>query len=390
MQARAIMEEVQGILNETKTSEVNEARDPSVAAFVMLRDHQKLKGMLTSHVDDAVAEWARAFKDVHAAKRYGGEHIAAADLLQSDKGPMKALVKLRSEIDRVISHVQGVARDARRSAGSMGRHEDVDLLDDELGDVDLSEVKMAALRPKTESDDGVDLLADDYTNIGKDAPYIGSENAAQARNLGDSSPKIVAIAKMRVPEKSVVTIKGGVEKSRAAGSQDLSVVGTGKDFVLVSGDPAKLQSFASQIAARSANPTVVKTAFGGGGMAESGAAVVVEFPEDIFDDLTEGDVLRAVFSEASVDEAVSFVTRSPGDSKKPGYQAKKGDPKIIATMRKFAREGSSGKVDGVLVDMSTANLIISIYDKINPKNQAKFAAMPIGRMGQTAWKIASK
>lgn len=252
METQALMDEVRAIVDgpSRTTSDLDEGKDPSVLAYEMITDHKKLKAMLYRHVDDAMKEWVLAAKEVEGAKRYGGKHIAAADMLQYDQGPMKSLNKLRSEIDRIISHVSQVAGDARRSRGSMGigrMREDVELEQDLLADDPY----------------GLDEM---YADIGKDARYIGSHNAAQDRGLGDNAPGVVSTAKMRVPEKYVTTVVGGVKKSTAAGSYGLNVVGTGKDYVMVSGEASKLTAFARQVAARSAKPTVVSTAFGSGGL----------------------------------------------------------------------------------------------------------------------------
>ncbi len=60
-------------------------------------------------------------------------------------------------------------------------------------------------------------------------------------------------------------------------------------------------------------------------------------------------------------------------------------------LRWIVREHQAARVDGAFVDAQTANLIVQIYDRLKDEaNRAKFVAMPMKRMADTAWKIASR
>ena len=48
------------------------------------------------------------------------------------------------------------------------------------------------------------------------------------------------------------------------------------------------------------------------------------------------------------------------------------------------------KIDGVLVDMQTANLILKVWDAINTSNRKKFEKLPIKKMVNVAWKLVRK
>ena len=45
------------------------------------------------------------------------------------------------------------------------------------------------------------------------------------------------------------------------------------------------------------------------------------------------------------------------------------------------------KIDGVLVDMQTANLILKVWDALNSSNRKKFEKLSIKKMADVAWKL---
>ena len=45
------------------------------------------------------------------------------------------------------------------------------------------------------------------------------------------------------------------------------------------------------------------------------------------------------------------------------------------------------EVDGVMVDATSANLIVTIAGKLNPQNREKFLGLDMARMGNIAWKL---
>ena len=44
-------------------------------------------------------------------------------------------------------------------------------------------------------------------------------------------------------------------------------------------------------------------------------------------------------------------------------------------------------MDGYLVDMQTANVILKVGNALNKSNQEKFGKLPIKKMAQIAWKM---
>jgi hypothetical protein len=63
-----------------------------------------------------------------------------------------------------------------------------------------------------------------------------------------------------------------------------------------------------------------------------------------------------------------------------------GDPHVIEVLRAAAR-GEFRKVDGVVVDGTTAAAILTVYAACRPTTRAKLAALRLDRMAAVAWKI---
>jgi hypothetical protein len=63
-----------------------------------------------------------------------------------------------------------------------------------------------------------------------------------------------------------------------------------------------------------------------------------------------------------------------------------GDPHIITTLRE-AKAGHTRKIDGVVVDATTAHAILTVYDASTPKTRAKIAGLPLTVMVSLAWSL---
>lgn len=63
-----------------------------------------------------------------------------------------------------------------------------------------------------------------------------------------------------------------------------------------------------------------------------------------------------------------------------------GDPRVMEVLREVTR-GNSRKIDGVMVDMTAATAILTVYDALKPATRAKLAAHRINRMAQVAWRL---
>lgn len=60
----------------------------------------------------------------------------------------------------------------------------------------------------------------------------------------------------------------------------------------------------------------------------------------------------------------------------------------INAIRAIVTEKQYAKVDGVMLDLFTASLIIQIYDAISAENQAKYRNMHTRKMADIAYKLA--
>ncbi|GLY98830.1 hypothetical protein [Actinoplanes sp. NBRC 103695] len=66
--------------------------------------------------------------------------------------------------------------------------------------------------------------------------------------------------------------------------------------------------------------------------------------------------------------------------------ASAGDPRVIEVLRE-AQRGAFRKIDGVVVDATTAAAILTVYDALRPTSRAKLAALPVDRMAHVAWRL---
>ncbi|GIF16866.1 hypothetical protein [Actinoplanes teichomyceticus] len=62
------------------------------------------------------------------------------------------------------------------------------------------------------------------------------------------------------------------------------------------------------------------------------------------------------------------------------------DPHIMQTLRE-ARDGHTRKIDGVIVDATTADAILTVYEAATPRTQTKIASLPLTLMTRLAWAI---
>lgn len=62
----------------------------------------------------------------------------------------------------------------------------------------------------------------------------------------------------------------------------------------------------------------------------------------------------------------------------------------LAAAREVVETKSYTEVDGVLLDLFSASTMVQIHDALAPANAAKFAAMPIERAVEVAFKLAER
>lgn len=59
----------------------------------------------------------------------------------------------------------------------------------------------------------------------------------------------------------------------------------------------------------------------------------------------------------------------------------------IAACRDITARHSFAKIDGVMVDLFSANAIIAVYDALTAQNKSKFENLPIAKMAKVAFQF---
>ena len=61
--------------------------------------------------------------------------------------------------------------------------------------------------------------------------------------------------------------------------------------------------------------------------------------------------------------------------------------KTITAIGSIIGKKQAKKIDGVLVDMQTANVIMKVWNALNPSNRKKFEKLSVQKMANVAWKL---
>ena len=61
--------------------------------------------------------------------------------------------------------------------------------------------------------------------------------------------------------------------------------------------------------------------------------------------------------------------------------------KIIKIMERIVKNRQYEMINDVVVDMQTANMIMTIYNAVNKKNKKKFSKLSLNKMVAIGWKI---
>jgi RadC-like JAB domain len=62
------------------------------------------------------------------------------------------------------------------------------------------------------------------------------------------------------------------------------------------------------------------------------------------------------------------------------------DRPLIDRLRTIVADKQAARVNGILVDLFSASAVVGVYDALNETNRAKFAAMPLPKMVDLAFK----
>jgi len=58
-------------------------------------------------------------------------------------------------------------------------------------------------------------------------------------------------------------------------------------------------------------------------------------------------------------------------------------------IKKIVDDKQYAKVDNIMIDLTTANTIISIYNRLNDKNKLKLMSLPLNKIVNIVWKLVS-
>lgn len=63
---------------------------------------------------------------------------------------------------------------------------------------------------------------------------------------------------------------------------------------------------------------------------------------------------------------------------------------VIDRLRKIVADKQASRVDGVLVDLFSASVVVQVHDAVNEANRAKLSAMPVRKMVSVCFQVASR
>ena len=66
-----------------------------------------------------------------------------------------------------------------------------------------------------------------------------------------------------------------------------------------------------------------------------------------------------------------------------------GEP-LYETLSDIVRDCQYQEIDGIAVDMCTANVVVTVADALNPANRAKLLALGVANAADISWKITAK
>lgn len=60
----------------------------------------------------------------------------------------------------------------------------------------------------------------------------------------------------------------------------------------------------------------------------------------------------------------------------------------IGALRAIVRDHTAARVDGYIVDATTAHLLVSVYEGLKPANREKFGRIGLMRLVELGWSVA--
>jgi hypothetical protein len=62
----------------------------------------------------------------------------------------------------------------------------------------------------------------------------------------------------------------------------------------------------------------------------------------------------------------------------------------IEVLRRIVEGHQAERIDGVMVDVQTAAMLVAVYDKLSVENQQRFDEPPLGRLVEFGWQQVSR
>lgn len=60
----------------------------------------------------------------------------------------------------------------------------------------------------------------------------------------------------------------------------------------------------------------------------------------------------------------------------------------ITAVRRIVRDHAAARVDGYLVDVQTASLLVQVYETLSPTQRERFGAAPLVKLVELSWRVA--
>jgi hypothetical protein len=102
----------------------------------------------------------------------------------------------------------------------------------------------------------------------------------------------------------------------------------------------------------------------------------------------DGDAGKHVQEPTVIEPGGAFPSHlGMGAQGKSGFTVWKGDR--LEGLKRIVERHQAHEIDGHLVDVQTANLLLKVHDALSPGNKAKFGSVPLSRLVDLAWQAAS-
>lgn len=59
-------------------------------------------------------------------------------------------------------------------------------------------------------------------------------------------------------------------------------------------------------------------------------------------------------------------------------------------LRTIVKEHQAEEIEGVLVDATTASLLVKVHDALSDRNRERFLEFPLVKMTEIAWRLTEK